>query len=108
MQFPPGLTEDHVLKVFVNDLSRNCYFDFSKTSDKYDKVDMYMYDIQYAVMANETANPVNANYQTKITGTTNMTTTLGAWGFAAKGHYYQISDDPAVQQSIPKITDRDG
>ena len=39
-------------------------------------------------MQNETANPVNANFDVKITGSTNMTTSLNAYGFAAKGHYY--------------------
>jgi len=39
-------------------------------------------------MQNMTENPANENYQVKVTGTTNMTTSLNAWGFAAKGHYY--------------------
>jgi len=39
-------------------------------------------------MINATGNPANENYQVLIDGTTNMTSTLLAYGFAAKGHYY--------------------
>ena len=35
-----------------------------------------------------------------------MTTTLGAYGFAAKGHYYQMSDE--ALESKPKIVDANG
>ena len=57
-------------------------------------------------MQNETANPANANFNVKITGTTNMTSTLGAYGFAAKGHYYQMSEE--AYASKPKIVDKNG
>ena len=33
MQFSPALSEDDVIAAFVNDLSRNCYFDFSYNND---------------------------------------------------------------------------
>ena len=88
MQFSPALTEDDVIAAFVNDLSRNCYFDFAHNDDTYPHLDNYIYKIQDALMVNQTANPSNALYQVKITGTTNMTSSLNAWGFAAKGHYY--------------------
>ena len=88
MQFSPVLSKDDVIAAFVNDLSRNCYFDYSHNDDTFPHLDNYIYKIQYALMANETENPANALYNVKITGTTNMTSSLNAWGFAAKGHYY--------------------
>lgn len=51
-------------------------------------------------MLNETANPANKNYQVLVDGTTNMTTTLGAYGFAAKGHYFQLSNEAADSKPI--------
>ena len=56
-------------------------------------------------MLNETANPENALYDVKVTGTSNMSSTLGAFGFVAKGHYYQLSEEAA--DSKPKIVDQD-
>lgn len=53
-----------------------------------------------------TENPANENYQVKVTGTTNMTTSLNAWGFAAKGHYYQLSEE--ASDSKPIIRDASG
>ena len=34
-----------------------------------------------------TANPVNENFDVRITGTSNMTSSLNAYGFVSKGHY---------------------
>ena len=45
MQFSPVLDKDAPIKAFVNDLSRNCFFDYSYTSDKYPHLDTYMYTI---------------------------------------------------------------
>ena len=56
--------------------------------DSYPHIKTMIFKLQYELMQNETANPANANFNVKITGTTNMTSTLGAYGFAAKGHYY--------------------
>ena len=56
--------------------------------DSYPHIKTMVFRLQEALMYNETENPANKNYDVKITGTTNMTSTLGAYGFAAKGHYY--------------------
>ena len=45
MQFSPALTEESILKAFVNDLSRNCYFDYSHNDDTYPHLDNYIYKI---------------------------------------------------------------
>lgn len=74
--------------MFVNDLSRNCYFDYTKTTNNYPHLDTYIYSIQVALMLNKTANPANALYDLEITGTTNLTSSVAAYSFAAKGHYY--------------------
>ena len=105
MQFSPDLQKDDVIKAFVNDLSRNCYFDYSHNDDTYPGLDQYVFNIQYALMVNKTANPVNVNYDVRITGTTNLTTTLNAYGFAAKGHYLQLSEE--AEESKPNIYDTD-
>lgn len=57
-------------------------------------------------MYNMTRNPANANFDIYVDGTTNLTTTLMAWGFAAKGHYYQLSDEAA--SSAPTLVDQEG
>ena len=106
MQFTPALKTDDVIKAFVNDLNRNCYFDYSHNDDTYPGLDNYYFAIQYALMQNKTANPANENYDVRITGTTNMTTSLNAYGFAAKGHYLQLSEE--ASSSVPTIVDLDG
>jgi len=88
MQFAPDQQEGTTIAAFVNDLSRNCYFDYSHVDDTYPHLDTYIFNIQKTLMLNKTANPANENYQVLIDGTTNMTTTLNAYGFAAKGHYF--------------------
>ena len=49
---------------------------------------------------------VNDDYDIKINGTTNMTTSFNANSFVAKGHYYEMSPD--VVSSQPMIKDADG
>jgi len=88
MQFSPALKTDDVIAAFVNDLSRNCYFDYDHNDDRYPGLDNYIFNIQYALMQNSTANPANKNYDVLVTGTTNMTSSLNAYGFAGKGHYW--------------------
>jgi len=39
MQFSPAMSKDNKLKAFVNDMSRNCYFDYSNTDDTYPGLD---------------------------------------------------------------------
>jgi len=77
-----------VLKAFVNDLSRNCYFDYSHTDDRYPHLETYVYNIQTDLMRNFTDYPPNKNFDVRITGTSNMTSTMNAYCFVAKGHYY--------------------
>ena len=45
MQFSPALTTDDTIKAFVNDLSRNCYFDYDHNSDDYPGLDNYYFKI---------------------------------------------------------------
>lgn len=46
MQFSPDLQTDDVIAAFVNDLSRNCYFDYSHNDDTYPHLDNYIFVIQ--------------------------------------------------------------
>ena len=87
MQFSPDLSTDDTIAAFVNDLNRNCYFDYSHSDDTYPGLDQYVFQIQYDLMVNKTANPANKNFDVRITGTSNMTTSLNAYGFVSKGHY---------------------
>ena len=46
MQFQPTLTDDLILGAFVNDLSRNCYFEFTEDDTKtYEHYTMKIYTI---------------------------------------------------------------
>lgn len=60
------------------------------------------------MMYNVTKNPANKNFQVLVDGTSNLTTTLNAWGFAAKGHYYELSEDPTARNAAPTIVDASG
>ena len=57
-------------------------------------------------MVNLTANPVNEKYDVRITGTSNMSSSLNAYSFVAKGHYLNLADVAA--DSKPIITDTSG
>ena len=57
-------------------------------------------------MLNKTANPNNEIYDVRITGTSNMTRTLGAWSFVAKGHYYELSAE--AKESKPILREEQG
>ena len=106
MQFSPSQTKESTLKAFVNDLSRNCYFDYSHTDDRYPHLDNYVYLIQEDLMRNMTDYPPNANFDVRITGTSNMTSSLMAYAFVAKGHYLQLAE--AAAESKPIIRDANG
>ena len=97
-----------MIKAFVNDLSRNCYFNYDHTDDSYPHIETYIFKIQPELMMNKTGYAPNENYDVRITGTTNMTTSLKAFSFAAKGHYYQLDEDVFNSDSRPKITDING
>lgn len=84
----------------MNDLSRNCYFDYDHNDDRYPGLDNYIFNIQYALMQNYTANPANENFDVRITGSTNMTSSLNAYVFAAKGHYYDMSAEADLSKPL--------
>ena len=99
MQFSPDSSGDtKKINVFVNDLSRNCNFDYSHKDSSFSHIDANVYNMQLA-------NPANENYDT-IDGTTNMTSTFKAHSFATKGHYYKLSQD--ALSSKPIINGADG
>ena len=50
-QFSPNLQTEDVIAAFVNDLNRNCYFDYYETDDTtYPGLDTYIYLIQLELM----------------------------------------------------------
>lgn len=55
---------------------------------------MTRWELDRKLMLNKTANPDNARYDTRISGTANLRVPLQAPAIASKGHFYQIS--PAV------------
>ena len=81
------------------------YFNYTGTNDTYDNIETYMFSLDKNFMENETAVTSNANYNIKISGTTNMTSILRGQSFAAKGHYYQLSS--AAADSKPQLFDSD-
>ena len=72
----------------------------------YKDLDTFMFKIEESLMLNKTANPLNEVFDVRITGTSNMTTTLNAYSFVAKGHYYQLS--PEASESRPVLRDQQG
>ena len=87
MQFSPDLSTDDTIAAFVHDINRNFYFDYTHSDDTYPGLDLYIFQIQNDLMVNEMVNPANKNFDVKITGTSNITTSLNAYGFVSKGHY---------------------
>lgn len=100
LQFSPDLSSDDTLFTFAPDLNRNLYFTYKSTNDSYYNLDTYMYYVSDEVLQNSTDN---ANYEIDISGTTNLTTTMNAYAFAAKGHYYGIDDK--ASDSKPQLFD---
>lgn len=101
------MKSDATPTAFVSDLSRVATFNLDYVdSETYKPLKTQMFKLEDSLMLNETANKENAKYNVKITGTTNMTTSLKAPAFVSKGHYYQISDE--VRSSVPKIVDTQG
>ena len=45
MQFSPDLSENDVIAAFVNDLSRNCYFDYERMDDSYPHIKTMIFKI---------------------------------------------------------------
>ena len=78
-------------------------FNYSDTNTTYEHLDMYMYYLDENFMLNQKEYPTNANFNIDISGTTNLTTAFKAYAFAAKGHYYQLSEE--ASESIPTILD---
>ena len=62
--------------------------------------------MQESFLEGEQTNPANANYEAKLTGTSNLTTVLNAYSFAAKGHYMNLTTD--ASDSTPTITNSAG
>lgn len=63
MQFQPDLQKGDTIAAFVNDLSRNIYFDYaSNDEDSYPGIDNYIFEIQTSMMYNVTKNPANENF----------------------------------------------
>lgn len=89
--------------MFMPDLNRNVYFTYEQTNDTYANLDTFVYSLDDAVLANSTEN---ANYDIEVAGTSNLTTSLNAWSFAAKGHYYGLSDE--ASSAKPDIVLSDG
>ena len=81
-----------MLGAFVQDMSRNCYFSYSHDDDSYKHYTTKVYAIEKSLMYNMTKSETNAKFDTYIDGTSNMTSTLLAPAFVAKGHYYDLSE----------------
>ena len=92
MQFSPDLSEDDIISSFVKDLSRNCDFEYSHIDDSYERIKTMVFKVQDAFLQDTTTNLANANFNVNIAGTSNLTSSLGAYCIATKGHYYGLSD----------------
>jgi hypothetical protein len=51
-------------------------------------LELTQWQIDPKLMLNETANPENAKYNTKISGSANLRVALQAPAIATKGHFY--------------------
>ena len=77
------------MSAFVADLARTLNFDY-KDSDKnaYKDIEMMNFYMSDLDMKNYRENPANVKYYTEHDGTINMTSVLGAYAIATKGHFY--------------------
>ena len=90
------------ISAFTSDLARNTQYDYSHTDDSYPHLDNYVFYMQESFLEGEQSNPANVNYEAKLTGTSNLTTVLNAYSFAAKGHYMNLTT--SASDSVPTIT----
>ena len=91
IQFSPALDKDSIISAFVNDFSRNIYFEcLGKDKSTYKHFWIYTFGVQKEMFENKEKNPDNENYDIYISGTTNLTSTLGANSFVSKGYYYGL------------------
>jgi len=92
---------------FVWDLSRNgdMVVDSVDTTT-YHPLKINMNKLNDNMMLNRTANVDNMKYDTYISGSTNMTSTLKIPAFITKGHFFQVTE--VVDDSIPTIRDSNG
>lgn len=94
MQFNPLQSSGQTISVWVNDISRSGNFVFMNSDTAtYDGLEMINYQIDPTMMLNRTVNKDNAMFNTYISGTSNMSTVLGAPVLASKGHFYEISEE---------------
>ena len=77
------------MSAFVADLARTLNFVY-KDSDKnaYNDIEMMNFYMSDLDMKNYRENPANEKYYTEHDGTINMTSVLGAYAIATKGHFY--------------------
>lgn len=73
---------------------------------EYTGLTSYTFEVDESAFQNSTENTDNANFNTLIAGTFNLTSITGTPAFSCDGYYYKISDQ--VTESIPVIVDSNG
>lgn len=107
-QFSSSLTTEYVPTVFVPSISRPLSFSYTgMDSNSYKGLTLYTYQMEATQLNNATETPTNEVYDIWVTGTTNLTSTLGLPAFASKPLFYGVNSN-AVQGSIPKMFDQSG
>ena len=106
LQFSPDLKRSDSISTYISDLARNTQFDYSHTDDSYSHLDNFVFYMQESFLEGEQTNPNNANFDAKLTGTSNLTTVLNAYSFASKGHYMNLTS--SASDSKPTITNSAG
>lgn len=92
---------------FVWDLSRNGDMVVDSVDTKtYHPLKINMNKLNDKMMLNRTANVDNMKYDTYVSGSTNMTSTLKIPAFISKGHFFQVTE--VVDDSIPTIRNSNG
>ena len=75
-------------------MGRNSYFTYSDSNfDQYDGLEKMVWKVRDNMMLNATAYPENANFNTEIDGTANMSAVLNAPILYTGGQFYRISQE---------------
>mmetsp|Transcript_22842 Transcript_22842/g.22098 ORF Transcript_22842/g.22098 Transcript_22842/m.22098 type:complete len:141 (-) Transcript_22842:353-775(-) len=85
--------------IWVPDLSRSGGFqlkNITQEDDFYKGIKTYYVVLDNELMWSDEYNADNVKYYTKINGTANLSSSLGAPIFASKGHYYQIPESLGI------------
>ena len=89
------------MTAYVSDFARSLSFEYKDSdTDSYKNIELMNFYLSESDMKNWRENPENKKYYIEHDGALNMTTVLGAYAIATKGHFYQIAEELKNDLSI--------